>query len=197
VTPSLADLLQSHRDALLRFVEREASNLLRHETTEDLVQGIHLRALEAERHFEWRGEKEFLGWLAAVARQHFADRHAYWTALRRRAGKMLRLSALATGTDAGPAEAPPRSPGPGPATLAERRDLLVRAARAIEVLYPRDRDLVRAIVEDEPLSDLARRLGVGYEAAKKARLRALTRFRKAIELLAQGPGDTRGSEAAT
>lgn len=108
---------------------------------------------------------------------------------------MLRLSALATATDAGPAEAPPRSPDPGPATLAERRDLLVRAARAIEVLYPRDRDLVRAIVEDEPLEDLARRLGVGYEAAKRARLRALTRFRKAFELLARGERDARRSQA--
>ncbi|HKE00486.1 MAG TPA: sigma factor, partial [Planctomycetota bacterium] len=62
--PSLTTLLDAHRDALRAIVLRRGSGLLRFESADDLVQGVQLRALEAREHFEFRGEREFVGWLA-------------------------------------------------------------------------------------------------------------------------------------
>jgi hypothetical protein len=56
------------------------------------------------------------------------------------------------------------------------------AIEALATLLPKDRDLVRWSSEDVPLEEQAKRLGVSYDVAKQARLRALERFRKAYAL---------------
>jgi DNA-directed RNA polymerase specialized sigma24 family protein len=56
------------------------------------------------------------------------------------------------------------------------------ALEALATLLPKDRDLVRWSSEAVPLEEQAERLGISYDAAKQARLRALERFRKAYEL---------------
>lgn len=180
----LATHLAAHREPLLRFVERHAGSVLRFESADDLVQGVHLRALSGGGEFEYRGDKEWLGWLYALARSHIADRHAHWSALKRRPSRLLRLTGGAT--DDPDAAAEPAGSATGPSTFASRREQLATAVRALALLLPRDRDLVRWHSEGVDLDEQARRLGIGYDAAERAHLRALDRFRKAFRLVSRG-----------
>lgn len=177
--PALPDLLVEHRADLLSFIERNAGRILRFESAEDLLQGAHLRALERSSGFEWRGREPFLKWLHAVARTYLADRHHYWNALRRRPARLVRLG-TAAGTGDGRAD--PAATSTGPSTFASRREQVAIALRALALLLPRDRDLVRWTCEDVPIEEQAQRVGVSREAATRARHRALERFRKAFEL---------------
>ena len=183
--PALGELLERHRDALRRLVERRGKGLLSFESPDDLVQGIHLRALEVADRFAYRGEREFLGWIARLARQHFADRHEYWSALKRNPRGLLRLSSLASTLGARPRPGAPPSPTPGPATLASRREEVDLALRAIGLLLPRDQMLVRWIGEDLPIAEVASRLGISPDAAERARRRAVERLRKAYSLVSR------------
>jgi len=184
----LSSLLAKHRDDLKRFVARQGSGLLRHETEDDLVQGVQLKALGVAALVEHRGEHEFFAWLSSVARQYIADRHAYWSALRRKAGRMLRITARHTTSAPATAGVDPIARVTGPSTLAARREDLALATRALALLLPRDQELVRWMTEGIAIADVAERLGVGYDAAERARLRALERFRKTFELLSRGRG---------
>ncbi|HKE00329.1 MAG TPA: sigma-70 family RNA polymerase sigma factor [Planctomycetota bacterium] len=182
--PSLSTLLERHRDALRAIVTRRGSGLLRFESADDLVQGVQIRALEGRAHFAYRGERAFTGWLARIAAQHIAHRHKHWRALRRGAGRVVRLGASESLRIEGGAGAPePAVSATGPPTAAFRREQVEVATQALAMLFPRDRDLVAWISEDVSVEEIGRRLGLSPEAAKKARLRALERFRKTFELV--------------
>lgn len=184
-TPALPSLLVETRDDLAAFVRRHAAGLLRFETADDLVQAVHVRALESEAHFSWRGREPFFAWLYTVARRELSDRRAHWAALKRGSGDLLRLTEGAAGTSgtADPrAVAAPPAKGSGPSTFADRREQLVRVIRTLDALLPRDRDLVRWTAEGVDLAEQAERLGISYDAVERARARALDRFRKAFTL---------------
>jgi DNA-directed RNA polymerase specialized sigma24 family protein len=183
--PDLGTLLERHRGRLAGIVRGEAKGLLRYETEEDLVQGIVLRALERGGTFAWQGEPAFLGWLRRTGEAFLADRRSHWNALKRRSGKVLRFVADGE-TQEGSAVGEPAGDGTGPSTVAARRELIVLAARALDLLPPRDRDLVRWSSEGVPLEEQAARLGLAYEAAGKARQRAAERFRKTFALVSGG-----------
>lgn len=157
-SPRMDELLDRHRAELIRYIERSATSLLRFEAAEDLAQGISIRALSAADTFEYRNDEAFFGWLVALAKQHFAKRRTYWTALRRGGGIALRLSAgdsrssTASGID-------PVISQTGPSTVASRREQLSLAMRALEVLYPRDREIVQWLSEDVSVEEIASRLG--------------------------------------
>jgi RNA polymerase sigma factor (sigma-70 family) len=172
----LEALLEAHASELRGFVRAHGGQLLRRESEEDLVQGITLRALERANSFRDRGAAAFRAWLVAVARSYLADRANYWKALRRKPGALLRLTSGGTGG------VDPAATATGPSTLAARREHLRLAVQAVAALPPRDRDLVRWTSEDVPIEEQAARLGLSYDAAKQARLRALERFRKAFDL---------------
>lgn len=179
--PSLASLLEAHRGKLARWLDRHASGLLRHESLDDLTQGVCVRAIEGAARFEYRGEGEFVRWLEAIARQHVADRHAYWSAGKRAAGALLRI------TQAGPATRTsgvnPPAHTAGPRTRAERKDDLDLANQALAMMLPRDREILLAASRDESDAEIAAALGIQVEAAGRARLRALDRFRRTFEVL--------------
>ena len=59
--------------------------------------------------------------------------------------------------------------------------------KALAVLLPRDQQLVRWSSEGLDSGAMAERLGISRDAADRARLRALERFRKAHRLLARRP----------
>lgn len=181
--PQLAALLAVRREDLLAFARRHGGPALRHESPEDLVQGIHVRVLERSADYEHRGEAEGTAWIWTVARNYLHDRRAHWTAMKRRPAALVRItSGGRTSTGLGsPNE--PASPSAGPSTFASRREQLEIAVRALALLLPRDRDLVGWHAEGVPLSEQAARLGVSYEAAERAHLRAIDRFRKAHALL--------------
>ncbi len=181
----LASLLVIWRGDLLGFVGRNARGLLRFETEDDLVQGIHLRALSRGESFEYRGEKEFLAWMHTLARGYLVDRRAHWAALKRGSGPLLRLAGGAATTTGGHAAAEPAGTGTSPSGFASRREESALAMKALGAMLPRDGDLVRWHAEGVSLEEQAARLGLTYEAAQRAAHRALGRFRKAFRLLSR------------
>lgn len=181
----LKELLETHRHALLRLVRREAQGLLDRDEAEDIVQDVHLRALRQAQQFTYRGEAEFLGWLAIIARQQIADRHDHWTALRRQAGALLRVTSGGESDVLAVAAVNLRAAGAGPATFAERREIVARAMRALALLPRRDRDLVALMSQGLKTAEIAGRLDLSPAAAESALRRAVDRFRKTFALLAQ------------
>lgn len=182
----LSELLETHRSALLRWVAKNAQGLLKKESAEDVVQGIQLRALKQQSQFDYRGEKEFLAWIFLVSQQHVSDRHDYWSALRREAGRMLRVTASdGHATGASVAGVNPTAGGVGPGTYASRREMMEIAARALDLMLPRDRKIIQWVGLGRTNQDLAEALAVGYDAAEQAKRRALERFRKTVELISR------------
>jgi RNA polymerase sigma factor (sigma-70 family) len=185
----LGELLVLFRPELLGYVERHAGRLLRHESADDLVQGIHLRVLEQRARFEDRGDASFLAWVRTVARSHLADRHAYWSALRRRPVRLLRL--VQDWTSDSRAAAEPAGTATGPSTFASRREQVDVAVRALGLLPDRDRDLVQWTCDAVPTAEQAARLGISCDAAERARSRAVERLRK-MHAVISGGGARRG-----
>ena len=177
--------LQEFEDDLVSFLARHAGWILRYETVEDLMQALHVRVLERGADFEYRGKEPFLKWVYTVARTLLADRREYWSALKRKSAGLLRLTAGAGTPSDTRAVREPAGEATGPSTFASRREQLAQAVKALAVLLPRDRDLVRWASEDMPLEEQAQRLGISYNAAKQARHRAIDRFQKAYELLSR------------
>ena len=182
--PGLETLLERHRDQLVRFLERQAGGLARFEDAEDLAQGVQIHALKVADRFEYRGERAFLGWLYAVARRYVADRNAYWKALKRNAGTMLRLTFGASSEPGGGALAPPAHMT-GPQTFADRREQVTIAAEVIAALSGRDRQIVELVNQGAEIQQIADVLELSYEAAQRARLRAISRFEKLFRLSAE------------
>jgi DNA-directed RNA polymerase specialized sigma24 family protein len=81
----------------------------------------------------------------------------------------------------------PAATATGPTTFASRREQLVLATKALDLLLPRDRDLVKWSGEGLSTEEQARRLDLSAEAAGRARRRALDRFRKAFRLVSGAP----------
>lgn len=178
VPPSLQTVLTNQRASLRALVEREASGVLAFESADDVVQGITMRALSAR--FEYRDEASTVAFVRVLARHYIADRHDYWCALRRGSGKVLRLTWSDSKTASSPV--PPQS-SPGPATFAERRELIALATKALHTLPDRDRQLVTWMSQGIDLDEQAERLELSYAACQRAGHRALDRFRIAFELL--------------
>jgi len=182
MTDELARLVEEHHDVLLRYVRRHAGRvLLRFEAVEDLVSGIQVQALAAADSFERRSDEEFRAWLFTLARRALGRRREHWFALKRSGGRLVRLTL--TGDDGASTWLPLAARETGPATLADRRDLLVLATKALHLLADRDRELIEAAVAGVGRQELAARLGMTPEAAERARLRAYERLRKTYRLL--------------
>ena len=179
----LTDLLAKQTARLRGFVRQESKGLLRHESEDDLVQGVHIHALSVADRFEYRSEKEFIAWLFTVARQHIVNRRRYWSAARRDGGNLLRVTAAGATTTSRPRGIDPQASMAGPGTMADRREQLALATQVVSLLSERDRKLIQWMSEDLPLEEVASRLGLTYDAAKRARLRAIDRFRATFELL--------------
>jgi len=175
----LAYLLERHRPQLIAFIRAHAgAPLLRFEAVEDLAQGVHTEALRSAERLEWRDEGPFVGWLLTIARRHLGARRDHWFALKRGGANLVRLTASGQ-TPVGPRTAT------GPGTFAGRREALILVTQALELLPPRDRELVRWTADEVPLQEQAERLGIGYDAVERARARALDRLRKAYSIVSR------------
>lgn len=172
----LGRLLEERQRELEEFLAPRAGWLLRYESLEDLAQGVRVRAIERGSSFSYEGEAAFFSWLHRVARSHLADRANYWSALKRRSAALLRLTAGDPGTAAA---GMPASTWTGPETVAHRKELLTMAVQVLATLPERDARLVRWSSEGVELHAQAERLGISYEAARKASRRALERYREA------------------
>ena len=182
---NLSELLVNHRRDLARFLQHQAGWLLRYEAADDLLQGLYVRVLEQAGKFEYRGPEPFLAWVYKVARHNLAERRRYWSRLKRKPAALVRLTS--GGTTDGHSPVDPADTATGPVTFAERREQLTIAVRAMAVLLERDQELVRWASESVDTAAVARRLEISVEAARRARNRALERFRWAFDLLANPP----------
>jgi len=190
---TLPALLVRHRGALEKLVAKEGQGLLRFESSDDLVQGACEHALRVESRFEYRGEAPFLAWLREVARQHLADRHRYWSTLKRGSARVLHLSWSGVRGTSGGKERHPSSTATGPSTFAVRREQLDLAVRALALLSERDRQLVRWMSEDVAIEEQARRLELSEDSTRRAGTRALERFRKTCQVISGPGGGSRSS----
>lgn len=189
-TPSLAELLEQHRQQAARLVQSEAGIvLLRFESIEDLVQGSYCNALTPSANFEWRSEPEFVAWLFKVIRRHLGDRRDYWFAQKRNRGRLLRLTWGALNDDSAAHFGDIAASGTGPGTFAERREHLTMVTKAVSLLLPRDRELVRGIAEGLTIREQALRLNLSEAATARARSRALDRLRKVYTLISRNHGE--------
>ncbi len=178
--PSSSELLLANSEHLQRLLRQEAGWLLRYEALEDLVQSVQCQVLETGS-YEHRSEAEFVGWLRKVARNHLADRRDHWGARKRRAAGVLRITNA--GNPSTGAISPADHDTPGPMTTAEQRELLVLAARALDTLPERDRQLLTRSAEGTELNELAADLGLSYAAVQRSLLRAKDRLQRAVRAL--------------
>lgn len=177
---TLDELLGDHQAYLWSLVAARGRPCLRYESREDLVQGILARALAERSRFQFEGMAEFRGWLSLVARSYLADRMDYWASIRRGAGRWIRLTA----TDHQQEVTIRRKPS-GPSTVADRKELLVLAQKAMDALPARDRQLVLWYADSLAIEEQARRLGMSPESAQRASTRARERLVKTLRLLSQ------------
>ncbi len=186
--PALEDLLVAKRHAVRAMVAREARGLLRYQSVEDLTQAVVVRALENREQFEYRGDDAFVGWVFTLGRNVLSDRRDHWSALKRRSGVLLRYTASVAASDDPRAVAEPSAEIAGPSTFAARREQIILATRALDLLLPRDRKLVVWSSEGVDIDEQAERLGLSYAAVTQARRRALERLRKSYELVSRREG---------
>lgn len=180
---SLRELLTDRFDDLVAYCARHGGTLLRYETAEDLAQGVSVRALQRSGGLEDRGRDAMEGWLFAVARSHLADRRDYWGALKRISGPILRITGGDPSEGGEGAVAEPAVLQTGASTFAARREVHAVATRALDLLLDRDREILAMEARGASIHDMAEALGTEYDAARRARSRALVRFRKAYDLI--------------
>lgn len=185
--PSLEALLVEHQDHLRQVVSWNGAGVLRYETADDLAQQVSLELLRRGGTFEYQGAPEFLAFLSRVAKRHLSNRRKYWKARKRDAGALLRISTAESGqTSLGGVN--PAASQTGPSTFAMRRERYELAMRCIPVLSARDQAIIEKIGDGCGIDELAEHLGVSRDAAVQARLRALKRFEKVLELATRGVG---------
>ncbi len=181
-TPDLATLIDLHRGEFVGFLRRIGGHLRRYESAEDLAQGAALHALQVSDRFAYQGDAAFVGWFREVARRYVARRTAYWRALKRDAGPLLRIT-LSDATEPGSGRGVnPEALATGPTTFADRRAQVEVAIRALNLLPARDRQLVEAVARGHSIDETAQQMGLSRAAAQRARLRAQERFRQTFAL---------------
>lgn len=168
-------LLTDGQPELLAFIRRRArGRLLRYETAEDLSQAVTARALSGLSGFSGTDPKHFWAWLFKITLNHLDDRRDYWFALKRSATPVLRMAA--DGSWSGDVDEPATSVS-GPATRAERRDLLVQVAHGLARLTERDRRLLQLASGGATDAELGAEFNMDTNSAGRAKRRALERLR--------------------
>ncbi|NQU48654.1 MAG: hypothetical protein HQ519_08400 [Planctomycetes bacterium] len=174
-------LILTYRDELRSFIAAHAGQpLLRCETVDDLFHGLTARILKAGLEYEYQGQAEARGWVYRVTRSYLTDRARYWTALKRDSGKVLRFEASQTGQVGWD----PAASQTSPSQYAVRREQVVLAARALDLLLERDRALMGWAAQGISTTEQAKLLNISYDAASQASHRAKERFRRVFALVA-------------
>ena len=186
---AFATWLAGQREPLEGFVRRRAGKLLlRLETTEDLVQGACAHLLARDETPGSQDERAQRAWLYTACERWLSDRRDHWTALKRSGGEVLRLTFGDSQSAELRAIRDVASSVTGPSTFAVRREQVALAALALDLLLPRDRALIEGICAGLDLSEQAQKLSITYDAAERARLRALERFRRCFQIVLAGHG---------
>ncbi len=179
-------LLVAQRPHLEAFVRARLGPRLRtRETVEDVVQDALLQAIKAIDSFKWQGDSSrtkahatFRRWLASVAenviRNH--DRHYFKTG-KRAPGNPKKLDDSVY---------PTRRKGSTEGTRIRQTERFERLERALAGLPQADRTLILMTqIENLPVNEMARRLGLTREATSMRLKRALQKLRRRF-----GPTDS-------
>lgn len=182
----LERMLAQLRGELVAFVRRRAGGtLLRLESADDLVQGFCAHVIERGLDRSLADDRARRAWLLRVADNYLKDRRDHWSALKRGGCEALRLS-LADHDASGLREIGELAASvTGPSTFAMRREQVAIAALALDMLLPRDRELIEGLCAGRTLEEEARTLGLSRDSAGRARERAVERFRRVFRLTLQ------------
>lgn len=178
--PALDALLTRFLPGLRAFLAREAGALVRaKESASDLAQSVCREVLERLRdeRFEYRGEAQFVRWLQQAAVHKLQNRHRFYRAEKRDAGREqtpagdsgLAGIAAATGT---------------PSAAAARQEHDAELVAALAKLTERDRQVIQLCHFDgRSHEEVAGLLGITESHSRVLLARALAR-------LARGAGRT-------
>ena len=171
------ELYRAHADRLARRVRARCGR--DEHVVADVVQETFLRALEKLDRL--REPARFRAWIGAIADNVIVDHHR--VAARSRPLDDETSDALAS------ADAPPCS-------IAEARDTVHLARRAVATLAPRDAEVIRLVgVFGLSPAELGRAVGISPGAAKVRVHRARTRLRAAMGTQPAGPSRRRRTAA--
>ena len=175
---AIESLLARYLPDLERYVRRNAGAVVRsRESGSDLVQSVCREVLErlGSERFEYQGEAEFKQWLYRAALLKIMNRHRFYTADKRDAG---REQPLESGMHGRAAEALHRSFAT-PSGDAMLREDLARIEGAFAQLKPAYREIITlAYVDGLPHKDIAARLAISEANSRVLLSRALARLAK-------------------
>ncbi len=174
-------LLERHLPGLRTYVRRNVSpGVLAKESSADLVQSVCREVLQNLDKFEYQGEAAFRSWLYQAALRKLIDRHRYYTAEKREAGREARVEgAERLSSDAAMVLAASFAGSPsGEAIMNEE---VQRLEKGFAALTEPDRRIIHMVyVRGLSHSDVAKELDCTEVASRKQLSRALARLSKRI-----------------
>jgi RNA polymerase sigma factor (sigma-70 family) len=176
----LERLVVQHLSEIRSFVARRGRDLIDREDLDDLVQGVVVAALRSAPSFRYRGPGQLVAWLYLIAGRYLSERRRFWAARRRKGMRPLRITSSGSSTVASGARVNPPATGPGPSTVAGRREEIDSVLKAIAALSARDQEVLRLWKEGFDTQEMSHYLGISRDAAERARSRALERLRQAL-----------------
>jgi RNA polymerase sigma-70 factor (ECF subfamily) len=189
---ALGRLLALHADRLGRMARvRMGPQLLGRVGVSDVLQDVHVEALERFHEFAQQREMPFFVWLRFLTFQRIAALYRrHYGAQRRDVRREVRLD-HAGRTTARPAVMAAQLTGglTSPSMAVARDEAEQDLRRAIEELSELDREVL-CLRHFERLTnaEVAHELGIDVSAASKRYLRALARLRSTLERLGLAPG---------
>lgn len=174
-------LLELHLPGLEAYARAQVGRLVgERESASDLVQSACREVLEHIDRYRYDGEDGFKRWLYATVLRKIQDRHRYYKAEKRDAGREVRI-------DGGSASAPIEQLFAGatsatPSRAASLRDEYARVERVLGGLPERHREAIRlAYLEELPHREIAARMGISEANARMLLSRALARLARLLE----------------
>ena len=180
-TPAVEALLARFLPGLQQYLARHAGALVRNkESVADLAQSVCREVLERLRdeRFEYRGEAQFVEWLQQAAVHKLQNRHRFYRAEKRDAGREV----------APPADTATRAieqlavTSSTPSRHAMQREVGEEVRAALQALSERDRQVIQwCHFEQKTHQEVAALLGVTESHSRVLLARALARLAQAAK----------------
>jgi RNA polymerase sigma-70 factor (subfamily 1) len=176
---ALCLLLESHIPGLAARIERRMAPLLRRRVSiHDVMQEVSMIAFEKRGEFRGRTAEEFRRWIVGIAD------HTIHTHVNHHAGTKKRALFREVSRTGDIEPAHPVSPAASPSQQAIGSELEQIATRALELLQPDYREVLRLHRDDSiPLRDIATSMGRSHDAVKKLHGRAMVQFTEVFNRL--------------
>lgn len=179
---ALEALLAPVEPDLVRAAERGLPRSLRHRVSvSDVLQETRMTAFQQREEFRFLGAGSFRRWVLGIAGNKVLQ------AVRHHLGAGKRNARREAGGPGVPTASALPSPGPTPSQVAIASELEVLARRALGALPREQREVFRLAREERlTMKEIANRLGIPPENAKRLYGRAVVGFRDAFDRLRGG-----------